>query len=246
MLGTSSTYHQTNFLRPESNRLDRIPLVEWPLAVPQRKVRDSRTSLSDEAGGLLRVSQCAPQITNQLCCSCISDSHERRAVATETCHRIEHHVECGKAKRFLRSKQGFFHRITQPARSTAQRDAHMQHPGWTRSDAAGGCELAAQPQLSFNDFRKLFCTRIQGEEARSECGNAGNSDLTRLQRVGKEIAHCSRMFLRMIPILSQFVAVVEAPLAINAPAGLGKRPSRVSPESIATSASCPWYSTDHA
>jgi len=54
------------------------------------------------------------------------------------------------------------------------------------------------------------------------------------------------MFLRRIPILLQFVAVVEAPLAINAPAGLGKRPWRVSPESIATSASCPWYSTDHA
>jgi len=246
MLGTSSTYHQTNFLRPESNRLDRIPLVEWPLAVPQRKVRDSRTSLSDEAEGLLRVSQCAPQITNQLCCSCISDSHERRAVATETCHRIEHHVECGKAKRFLSPKQGLFHRISQPARSTAQRDAHMQHPGRTRNDAAGRCKFAAQPQLSFNDFPKLLRIRIQGEETRNECGNAGNSDLARLQRIGKEIAHCSHMFLRRIPILLQFVAVVEAPLAINAPAGLGKRPSRVSPESIATSASCPWYSTDHA
>jgi len=230
VLGTSGTYHQANFLRLESDRLDRMPLAERPLAVPQRKVRDSRTSLANEAEGSLRISQCAPQTMNQFCCSCISDSHECRAVATETCHRIEHHVERGKAKRFLRPKQGFLHRIPQTARRTAQRDAHMQHPGRTRSDAAGRCRLAAQPQLSFNDFRKFFRIRIQGEEARNECGNAGNADLAWLQRIGKEIVHCAHMFFRLIPILSQFVAVVEAPLVHQRARTFGRRPWRFRPD----------------
>lgn len=215
MLGISGiAYDQANFLGPEPERLDRMPLFERPLAVPQRKVRDTPTSLADETEGTLRVSQCAPQIMNQLRCFRISDSHERRTVAPETCHRIEHHVERGKAKRFLRSKQGFFHRIPQPVRSAAQRDAHMQHPGRAWNDTAGRRKFAAQPQLSLGDFRKLFRIRIQGEEARNECWKAGHSDLARLQCVGKEIAHFSHMFLRgfqFCPSSSRWSSTADAP-----------------------------------
>jgi hypothetical protein len=68
----------------------------------------------------------------------------------------------------------------------------MQHAGGTRSDAVGWCNLAAQLQLSLNDFRKLSGIRIQGKEARNECGKAGDSDFARLQRIGKEIIHFPR------------------------------------------------------
>jgi len=206
----SGADHQPNFRRPEPDGLDRIPPIERPLAVPQRKVRNSRTSLADEAEGSLRVSQRAPQIMNQRHRFRIRDGHEGRTVAAETGHRIEHHVERGKAKRFLRSTQGRLHRITQPTRSTAQRDAHMQHPGRTRNDAAGRRKLATQPQLSFDNSRKLLRIRIQSEETRNECGEAGNADFARLQRIGKEIAHFPHMFLRMIPIPPWFVAVNPA------------------------------------
>lgn len=78
-----------------------------------------------------------------------------------------------------------------------------RHPCGAQNDAARRRKLAAQPKLSFNNFRKLFRIRIQGEEARNECVIA---DLVRLQHIGKDVAHFSHMFLRMIPTLSRFVA----------------------------------------
>lgn len=169
-----------------------MPSIERPLAVSQREVRDSRASLAHQAEGLLCASQCAAQIVDPIRRVRVRNSHKRGAVATERCRSIEHDIESRKVKRLLRPMQRLLHRVPQTARSTAQCDGHVQHPGGARGDAAGWRSLPAQLQLPFDEFRKLSRIRIQREEAWHVCGKAGETDLAPLQRIGKEIVHVSK------------------------------------------------------